>query len=456
MEAVAVSAIAFDPVDETRLWVGGFGVYLSTDCGETWTLHTAGLDDPAQPGATARIISLAVDWGDTSRLVAASGFGTFSSSDGGRTWSSLPNPDEPYAWWAPLVASSPQPGGPMLAGSSLRGVLRFEGTSWVPSRAGLYAVPGDILAIDLQRPDTVYTAVGLYHTSLPGLQRSTDAGHSWRDVTTSLGPHGGYGLYHMAVDPADGRHILISTAAGEGLAASTDAGETWYLPDLPGVWPDSVAPIVFAPSDPARVYGFRFEELLGSTDGGQTWHLVNDRDVGWLEPQAAAVDPTDPDVLYAGAVSKSTDGGLTWEGAGHGLPVWPYPDPVELIAVDPNNRDLVVAVTGSHGLYVSEDGAAYWQPSSAPVLAGGVAFVRDRPGTILVGGRDGGGMYISEDAGQTWRHLGAGLDPAPRVLSLAASPDGSLVYAGTSTSVLHLHRSVPPRGPRGRFGAPPP
>jgi len=44
----------------------------------------------------------------------------------------------------------------------------------------------------------------------------------------------------------------------------------------------------------------------------------------------------------------------------------------------------------------------------------------------------------------------------PAVGHVFASTDGGLVFAGTSTSVLHLHRSIPPRRVGGRLGAPTP
>lgn len=468
--------MAADSVDPLSLWVGGEGVWTSTDGGESWVLHTEGLDDPDDPGHVLEIRALAVAAGAPRPLVASSRKGTFLSADGGVRWSGLSDPPgELCPWTAVTLAASPDPGGPVLSGSCGRGVRRLDGANWLPSREGLHAVPVGLLALDPGHPDVAYSGPEAYWVSLPGLHRTRDGGRTWHEVTSELLPAM---VRCVAVDPANPRHLLVPSGVDQGLVASTDGGDTWSLVALPGIWTQGVASILFAPSDPARVYAFAYGdwpfggELLASSDGGFTWVQVASDITAPIEPRAAAVDPTDADVLYAGFLTygpgmipsslfKSTDGGSTWFGAGDGLPTVPsdpvyWPDRVTSIAVDPNQSERVVALTQSHGLYVSEDGAASWQSSTAPVTPGGIAFVRDRPGTLLVGGEDGGGVFISEDAGQTWRPLGAGLDPAPRVLALAASPDGSLVYAGTSTSVLHLHRSTPPRRVDGRLGAPPP
>jgi photosystem II stability/assembly factor-like uncharacterized protein len=101
-----------------------------------------------------------------------------------------------------------------------------------------------------------------------------------------------------------------------------------------------------------------------------------------------AFDPFDPNTLLAAVLQKgvfrSDDGGLTWEVAAYGMDP---NEPILALVADPNQPDLFYAASKWSGVFVSMDGA------------------------------------------RTWPKLGTGLDNAP--MSLALSPDGSILYAGT-------------------------
>src|SRR3954469_11309365 len=64
---------------------------------------------------------------------------------------------------------------------------------------------------------------------------------------------------------------------------------------------------------------------------------------------ALAVDPTDPDTVYAstflGSVFKTTDGGESWRA----LPGFPV-DSAESLAVDPAHPQTVYAAVSYHGI----------------------------------------------------------------------------------------------------------
>ncbi len=460
-------AIAFHPTDPSRLWVGARGVHRSTDGGLTWELHTEGLEEPVSTEQVATIRSLAVDAAHPEQLVAASWGATYTSSDGGVTWARFP--DEVRHLWLTDLEASPEPGGPLLAAAQDLGVYRFENGQWAQSHSALRGASIWLLVADPARPGVAFASAGTHVRpgSLPGLHRTTDGGNSWTTVRSVWGwctPE------TFALDPSNGNHVLVSDCEGFGLAASTDGGDSWSLVDLPGEWPDSLGPIVFSPSSPDRVYAFGDSgRVLRSDDRGATWQVVNTEFHSQPWPLAAAVHPLEPQVVYAGlpvpqatfvygSVARSTDGGETWVDVSEGLPCWPnwggcgY-ESIAWLGIHPDRPDRIWAVTVEHGLYVSEDGAASWHASSTPVLAGGVTLIPGRPDTVVVGDRAGGGIVVSDDGGQTWRSLGASLGPPPAVFALASSPDGELLYAGTSTSVLHLHGPTF-RRPGGRLGAP--
>ena len=70
-----------------------------------------------------------------------------------------------------------------------------------------------------------------------------------------------------------------------------------------------------------------------------------------------AVDPSDPDVVYAGTIRngvyKSTDGGDTWAG-----PYGPQDYEALTLAIDPANTSTLYAGFAGRGLYKSTDGGA--------------------------------------------------------------------------------------------------
>jgi len=78
-------AVAFDPVDPNRVYVGGDSAYsyaaliISTDCGVTWT--------PSHTGLVGAVNALVTDPSDAQLLYAGTYNGVFKSTNAGATWS---------------------------------------------------------------------------------------------------------------------------------------------------------------------------------------------------------------------------------------------------------------------------------------------------------------------------------------------------------------------------------
>lgn len=136
-----------------------------------------------------------------------------------------------------------------------------------------------------------------------------------------------------------------SSAHGNGVWKSTDAGKTWkligleesyYIPRLT-IHPDN-PDIVYVAAE-GQLYDNEMDSQRGlykTSDGGETWDLVldlKDRGVGDF-----VIDPTNPDVIIASGYKtyrrawtfidrqpgnflyKTTDGGATWKQLTNGLP----------------------------------------------------------------------------------------------------------------------------------------
>ena len=177
--------------------------------------------------------------------------------------------------------------------------------------------------------------------------------------------------------------------------------------------------------------------VFKSTDGGVSWTPIFDREA--VAPIGAiALAPQDDDDVWVGTgesnprntvesgggVYHSTDGGRHWqrvdlEASAH----------ISSISVDPRDRNtVVVGVLGNvsadsttRGVYVTHDRGAHWTRALYAGASSGVSSLARMPGrpqTLFAGvwqirrlpwrldsGGPKGGVYRSDDGGNTWRKL---------------------------------------------------
>jgi photosystem II stability/assembly factor-like uncharacterized protein len=204
---------------------------------------------------------------------------------------------------------------------------------------------------------------------------------------------------------------------------------------------------------------FNQEVVYRSTDGGATWQP---RSSGASLPapgpgcriEDLSVAPSDAGVLYiAGStydpaipgcrstVIRSDDGGATWTSLGGGPPV----GVVSHLAVDPRDPDIVYAGTGDgltpgDGLWKSTDGGGTWSKidnfrvqSITALLASAV------PGRVYAATL--GQIFRSDDGGATWRTRNRALR-TEGVFELVADPvDPHRIYAATLNGVWTLREA---------------
>ena len=308
----------------------------------------------------------------------------------------------PFAALLLLAAAAPAQTVPaqMLSGLHWRDVG--------PMRGGrTYAVAGNPA-----QPDTFYMgSVG------GGVWKTENAGRTWFPIADSPAtgiPIGSIGA--IAVAPSNPNIVYVGTGEpdirsqhsfGIGVFKSTDAGKTWTHIGLEAT--RQIGRIVVDPHDPNRVYvaalGHVYQAnpdrgVFRSTDGGAHWTkvLFKSNDIGAVD---LALDPSDPKTIYAslwatrrppwsvyapsnlpgGGLFKSTDGGTTWNQLSGGLPSDAFVGKIG-IAVAPSNPKRLWAVVDDTGAAVAK-----------PLGAGGAAAPEPAPG----------GVYLSDDAGATWR-----------------------------------------------------
>jgi photosystem II stability/assembly factor-like uncharacterized protein len=251
---------------------------------------------------------------------------------------------------------------------------------------GATGVPG--------RPNFFYIGV-----NNGGVWRTTDAGRTWQPLFDDQ-PTGSVGC--VAVAPSNPDVLYVGSgeglqrpdlSTGDGVYKSTDGGKTWKNMGLRDG--QQIPAIVVDPHDPDRAfvavlghpYGPNAQRgVFRTTDGGKTWDrvLYRDENAGAV---ALALDPADARTVYAvlwesrqgpwengawqgpgSGLFKSTDGGSTWHRLTNGLPT----------AEQRLGRiGIAVAPSDPHRLYAMVD---------APQL---------------------GGVYRSDDAGESWRRVNA-------------------------------------------------
>lgn len=250
--------------------------------------------------------------------------------------------------------------------------------------------------------------------------------------------------------------ITLFAATGDAVArvSSTDGRRFDTRLSLAGSGAQCVA---VDPSGPRRVYVGSFDDGVYRTlDGGATWAQVGG-DIPHKRVLSVAISPshlangravvyvgTEPSNLY-----RSEDDGRTWQAmpaltALPSAPTWsfpprPYTSHVRWIA--PHHADLDLLFVGIElgGVMRSRDGGATWadrKPGSYHD-AHALATHPRAPGRVYEAA--GGGVALSDDAGDTWSPVDAGMD-RHYVWGLAVDPsDPDLWYVSASHSAGHAH-----------------
>ncbi len=271
------------------------------------------------------------------------------------------------------------------------------------------------------------------------------AGHSgnldgllrWR----CIGPTRGGRVVAVAGSYRDRNTFYFGAVAG-GVWKTTDAGTYWQCVSDPYLKTSSVGALAVAPSDDNVIYAGMGETTIRidvshgdgvykSTDAGRTWKhmgLADTRHIGKVR-----VHPENPDTVWVAAlghafgpneergVFKSTDGGETWRNVLH---VSDKAGAVDLSVDESNPRILYATIWETYrnfwqissggpesGLWRSFDGGETWEEitrhqglpegtlgkigvSASPAKAGRV--------WAIVEHRTKGGLYRSDDYGDTW------------------------------------------------------
>jgi photosystem II stability/assembly factor-like uncharacterized protein len=273
-----------------------------------------------------------------------------------------------------------------------------------------------------------------------GVWKTDDYGRTWQPIFDAA-PTGSVG--DIAVSPSQQEVIYVGTgeglhrpdlSVGNGIFKSTDGGKTWAHVGLADV--QQVGRLIVHPTNPDIVfvaglghpYGPNEERgVFRTTDGGRTWQkvLYINQNTGAIQVE---FDPTNPQIIFAdlwehregpwenagfsgtnSGLYKSTDGGNTWRQLSKGFPTAAQGLGRIGVGIAPSNSKRMFATVDSRengGLYRSDDAGESWSLMSKDrrLWGRGSDFAEVRvhpqnPDVIFVANV---ASYRSDDGGKTW------------------------------------------------------
>ena len=351
------------------LWIATRKGLFSLSDGNGWRIGTpAFLGDP---------VTMVLDDPRDGAVYAALNLGHFGvklhrSRDRGTSWEELSVPS-----YADVPAPPPVEGaeGPPPSPPTLKQLWSLEpGGSDQPGRLWAGTLPGGLFRSDNNGAD--------WSLVRPLWDRPERA--NWFG--------GGYdwpGIHSIAVHPRNSRQLLVGVSCG-GAWASDDDGATWevrakgmfaeYMPPERRDDPSIQDPhrIVACAAHPEVLWAQHHNGVFRSENGGDEWQVVPaarpsvfgfavaahpaDRNTAWFVP--AIKDERRVPVDAKLVVSRTRDGGKTFDVLDRGLPT-PSFDLIyrHALAVDRSGQRLAMGST-TGGLWLSEDGGESWRTLS--------------------------------------------------------------------------------------------
>ncbi len=471
------------------------GIYRSSDGGQTFerTLEAAfaGNGNTRMWGEI-----LSVDPANPDVVLAASmNDGVFRSQDFGRTWLNVGltglNPTD-------IDFDKTQPGRVLLSAQPYDSF--FQGNPQMKLRGGLF-VSSDAGATweeikqavpppnELTQAPAAFGSawIGVFRNSL--VKSSKDGGKTWQefgeglptrpdtDTKTSLSPTAPYTFTAITAGPdflllgaGDGKLYRRNPqdAAWTRIESATKAPDFWYgNPGNRSGWVHfgkAMSTLRVDPHDPNRWWLGDWYMLWQSNSGGKQWDYAGNG-IEVTVVHNVTQTPDDPGHVHLGMADNgyfsSPDGGATfqqnWRVITNNI------KDVAVSAKDPTRTYAIGPMENgpwhSNQLFVSDDRGATWRKAAMQGLRSADSrrmnsltldpTDKDRVFVALAGEPGtGGGVFQSEDAGETWKPISSGLPDEGLFQAeiwhvgreLAASQDGSLVAISSYKSRV-FHRS---------------
>ncbi|MFC1553980.1 WD40/YVTN/BNR-like repeat-containing protein [candidate division KSB1 bacterium] len=273
---------------------------------------------------------------------------------------------------------------------------------------------------------------------------------SWRNI----GPASMAGRVSDVEALDDNYQVVLVASASGGVWKSTNAGTTWS-PIFDNYGSGSIGDVAFFQKDPDIIWVGTGEAnnrnssgwgdgIYKSTDGGRSFENVGLNDT--YQIARIITNPEDKNIVYVAAIGnlwghsgsrgvfRTTDGGQTWLKLTNGLPDDGKTGCTDLI-INPDNPEILYAAMYERirkpwsfnsggpngGIFRSEDGGNSWTKLTNGLPLGntgrtGLAIYLKNPEIIMANVEadenlpndmniPGPGVYRSEDGGNSWKYL---------------------------------------------------
>ncbi|HEY7575644.1 MAG TPA: hypothetical protein VIB08_10805, partial [Thermoanaerobaculia bacterium] len=375
-------SVAVDPIDPDLVYLGSRlspAFYVSSDGGKTWRSEGAGIgyaspDPSSKTLFKPRVEVVAIDPFDRDTIYLGTSDGLFRRK----------NPSEP---WVKVVR-------PQMS-------------------AGVQSI-----AFCASHPNVMY--LGSKHD---GIHKTTDGGQTW---TKTPGIGFVADVYSLFVDPND-PDVAVAVDTYTSVRKTTDGGENWYW-SIDGLFDGSILPDVYDlvrhTTQPKTFYIATDKGIYRSTDGAESWVEIRD---GYF--REVALDPANPQRIYAvdndGRLHKSVDGGAVWTLG----PLVAWPD--AQIAVAPSASNVLYLAKNSD-ISKSVDGGTTFEGIGSDLGRVGLTGLATSPGKIFAGSFFHNGLHRSETSGDGWEIVSDGLPNADAAMDQFATDavDPDTVFAG--------------------------
>jgi photosystem II stability/assembly factor-like uncharacterized protein len=281
----------------------------------------------------------------------------------------------------------------------------------------------DHISIDHQNPKRIYVSAWSVSSQQIGeVFRSKDGGRNWETLPAMHGKS----IRAMAMYHADSR-ILVAGAL-DGVYRSKDGGDSWErLSPANSSEIKNIESIAVDPKDPNTVYAGTWHLAWKTTDAGANWQHINKGMIDDSDVFSVIVDHENPAIVFASACSgiyKSETGGNLFSKI-QGIPF--SARRTRVLKQDPTNESIVYAGT-TEGLWKTTDLGKVWKRVSSPEVVVNDVLIDPRDSNRVLLATDRSGVMASSDGASSWSTSNKGY--AHRYVSaiLADSKDENTLY----------------------------
>ena len=404
------------------------GFWMSVNGGKSWSLTTS---------RSIEVNKVAVHPDQPNRVfIATNNFGVLVSNDGGRNFTPTNNSfTSRFTYSVTPDAELPDRLYAITKNTAMSGGFFFfsedGGRNWTQAKG-----------LDIEK-DTMYSFLQdklnptvMYIGASRGLFKSIDRGLTWKLIT--------------AAKKTPVRKPVARRGKAPAKAAAKSAVKPEAGPVMVPALNETIKVLAFTSDDKGGLLAGTDNGLYRSYDVAKGWEKLSFGEGRDQSIFAIHTTPNVPGTIWAGTarsgVVVSTDDGKTWQKTNSS----PDDIPVNAVVTDPKRPNYIYVGT-IHAFYVSRDGGRTWNRRGGNLPLGNFTSILIDPNntdTIILSSalENDGGIYISENAGMSWKRFDS-KDlklPSRRIWSLVLDPhDSRRMYAGThSSGVYRIDRAV--------------